>query len=95
MNVETLLQDRKINFLPKGADFEISCLNSDHEDKNPSMRVDQITGIFHCFSCKFKGNLFYHFGERANQLQQRKELFKKKLIQKNITQGFLIKEAII
>ena len=82
MNVEDLLQDRKISFMPKGADFEISCLNSEHEDKNPSMRVDQITGIFHCFSCKFKGNLFYHFGERANQFQQRKELFKKKLIRK-------------
>ena len=82
MNVADLLQDRKISFMPKGADFEISCLNSEHEDKNPSMRVDQITGIFHCFSCKFKGNLFYHFGERANQFQQRKELFKKKLIRK-------------
>ncbi len=68
--------------MPKGGDFLVRCLNPDHEDRNPSMRIDQITGIFNCFSCGFKGNLFYHFGERANQLKQRRELFKKKLLQK-------------
>ena len=47
------------------------------------MRIDQITGIFNCFSCGYKGNLFNHFGERANQLQQQRDLFKKKIIQKN------------
>ena len=82
MNVETLLTDKNIYFLPKGGDFLVSCLNPEHADKNPSMRIDQITGIFNCFSCGFKGNLFNYFGERANQLQQRRELFKKKLIQK-------------
>ena len=82
MNVETLLTDKQIYFMPKGGDFLVRCLNPDHEDRNPSMRIDQITGIFNCFSCGFKGNLFYHFGERANQLQQRRELFKKKLLQK-------------
>ena len=82
MNVETLLTDKQIYFMPKGGDFLVRCLNPDHEDRNPSMRIDQITGIFNCFSCGFKGNLFYYFGERANQLQQRRELFKKKLLQK-------------
>jgi|TARA_B100001094_G_scaffold282994_1_gene295453 DNA primase len=82
VNVETLLTDKNIYFLPKGGDFLVSCLNPEHADKNPSMRIDQITGIFNCFSCGFKGNLFNYFGERANQLQQRRELFKKKLIQK-------------
>ncbi len=82
MNVETILTDKNIYFLPKGGDFLVRCLNPEHEDKNPSMRIDQITGIFNCFSCGFKGNLFNYFGERANQLQQRRELFKKKLIQK-------------
>ena len=79
MNVETLLQDKKIHYLPKGSDFLVRCLNPEHEDKNPSMRIDQITGIFNCFACGFKGSLFNYFGERANQLQQRRELFKKKL----------------
>ena len=68
--------------MPKGSDFLVRCLNPEHEDKNPSMRIDQITGIFNCFSCGYKGSLFNHFGERANQLQQQRELFKKKIIQK-------------
>ena len=82
MEVERLLQEKKISFLPKGADYVVSCINPEHADKNPSMRVDQITGIFNCFSCGYKGNLFNHFGERANQLQQQRDLFKRKIIQK-------------
>ena len=82
MNVVNILEDKGIHYLPKGSDYLVSCLNPEHADRNPSMRIDQITGIFNCFSCGFKGNLFYHFGERANQLQQRRELFKKKLLQK-------------
>ena len=65
--------------MPKGGDFLVSCLNPEHADRNPSMRIDQITGIFQCFSCEFKGNLFTYFGEKANQLQLRRELLKKKL----------------
>ena len=41
------------------------------------MRIDRITGIFQCFSCGFKGNIFHHFGEKANYLQVRRELLKK------------------
>ena len=37
--------------MPKGKDYVVSCLNPEHDDKNPSMRIDQITGIFNCFSC--------------------------------------------
>jgi len=84
VDVETLLQDRKISFLPKAGDFVIQCINPEHDDKNPSMRVDQITGIFHCFSCKYKGNLFHHFGERTNYLQQKRDLFKKKIVKKRL-----------
>src|SRR5210317_937172 len=46
------------------------------------MRVDQITGIFHCFSCGFKGSLFVHFGEKASFLHLRRELIKKKIREK-------------
>ena len=82
MNVVNILEDKGIHYLPKGSDYLVSCLNPEHADRNPSMRIDQITGIFNCFSCGFKGNLFNHFGERANQLQMRREMFKRKLIQK-------------
>lgn len=77
MDVETLLTDNSIPYYAKGKDFLVSCLNPDHDDNNPSMRVDQVTGIFNCFSCGYKGNLFYHFGERPNQLQLKRESLKK------------------
>ena len=82
MNVEELLQSKNVPFVPKGKDFVVSCLNPEHDDNNPSMRIDQITGIFHCFSCGFKGNVFVHFGEKAGFLHLRRELVKKKIREK-------------
>ena len=79
MTVEELLTSRGIYFIPKGGDCLVSCLHPDHEDRNPSMRIDRITGIFQCFSCGFKGNIFTHFGEKANHLQVRRELLKKNI----------------
>jgi len=79
MNVEDLLRSKEIAFIPKGGDFLVSCLNPAHPDKNPSMRIDQITGIFNCFSCEYKGNLFTLYGERQNQMQVRREMLKKKI----------------
>lgn len=82
MNVEELLIAKSIPYIPKGKDFVVKCLNPEHPDKNPSMRIDRITGIFNCFSCEYKGNVFYLFGEKANQLQIKKELLKKKIREK-------------
>ena len=82
LEVATLLEQKSVKYIPKGKDYVVRCLNPDHDDRNPSMHIDQITGIFQCFSCGYKGNVFFHFGERANQLQQRRNLFKKKLIEK-------------
>lgn len=82
MNVEELLVAKSIPYIPKGKDFVVKCLNPEHADRNPSMRIDRITGIFNCFSCEYKGNVFYLFGEKANQLQIKKELLKKKIREK-------------
>ena len=82
MTVEELLNKKQIPFSPKGKDFIVSCLNPEHEDSNPSMRIDQVTGIFNCFSCAYKGNLFFLYEEKVNQLQLRRELLKRKISQK-------------
>lgn len=82
MNVEDLLRSKDIYYMPKGGDFLISCLNPEHPDRNPSMRVDQVTGIFNCFACEYKGNLFKHFGEKVDQLQLRRQLIIKKIREK-------------
>jgi len=49
VNVEELLRSKDIPYIPKGKDFVVSCLNPEHADRNPSMRIDQVTGIFNCF----------------------------------------------
>lgn len=61
--VEAVLEKNKVFYSFQGADVVIHCLNPDHEDNNPSLRVDKLTGICHCFSCGFKTNIFKHFGE--------------------------------
>lgn len=59
--VKTVLQDEGIEFIERGADLLVRCLNPEHDDKNPSMRIDSATGVFHCWSCGHKGNLFSEF----------------------------------
>lgn len=79
MNVEELLIDKDIRYLPKGKDFAVRCLSPEHEDRNPSMRIDKISGIFNCFACGFKGNIFQLYGEKANYMQIKRELLKQKI----------------
>jgi DNA primase len=79
MTVEELLEKQKIPFRMSGRDIVISCLNPDHADRNPSMRIDRATGIYHCFSCSFKGNLFSRFNVIVSKLQVRRETLAKKL----------------
>jgi DNA primase len=79
LNVEELLISKGIEYIPKGGDYEVRCLSPQHEDRHPSLRIDRITGIFGCFSCGFKGNLFTLYGERVNFLQQKRDLLVKKI----------------
>ena len=73
MKVVDLLQERKLDFKISGRDYLVKCLNPDHEDKNPSMRIDNITGVYNCFSCGFKGNIFKLFGAPSNYLDVRRQ----------------------
>ena len=74
-----LLSERNIDFTVKGQDAIISCLNPEHDDTNPSLRVDRVTGIMHCFSCGFSGNLFTHFGAPESPLEVRIHRIKDKI----------------
>ena len=42
------------------------------------MRVDRVTGIFHCFSCGYKGNLFTYYGAPASPTEVRIHRIKEK-----------------
>ena len=61
-----LLDLKGIEYRDTGGDVLIHCLNPEHEDRNPSLRVDPETGVFHCLSCGFgKGipSIFHYFNE--------------------------------
>jgi len=79
MIAEDLLREKKIDYRISGRDAVISCLNPEHDDSNPSMRVDKVTGIFNCFSCGYKGNLFTYFGAPASPLEVRMHRIKEKV----------------
>ena len=73
MNVEDILKENNIDYTTKGHDYIIQCLNPQHEDTHPSMRVDKTTGIFNCFSCSARGNLFTRFNKITNKLSIRQQ----------------------
>ena len=82
MNVEELLTQKQIHFIAKGKDFVVKCLNPEHDDSNPSMRIDQIDGRFNCFACEYKGNIFSFFEETASGFQLKRESMKRKIQEK-------------
>lgn len=78
-HIADLLRQKNITFTVSGPDFLVKCLNPEHEDSNPSMRIDKTTGIYNCFACGFKGNIFKHFGILTNNTSVRVAKLKEKL----------------
>ena len=74
-----LLNKFEIPFKVSGKDFVIKCLNPEHEDNNPSFRIDRLSGVAHCFSCGYKVNIFKHFGLLTNNNSIRVAKLKEKL----------------
>lgn len=68
-----LLEEKGIFYKLSGRDVLIKCLNPDHDDSNPSMRIDKILGVFHCFSCGYKGSLFKHYDVDYSETALRRE----------------------
>lgn len=68
--VEELLTSKNIAYREKGKDILISCLNPEHDDANPSLRVDRETGIFGCFGCGYSGEIFKYFNRTGPRLTQ-------------------------
>jgi DNA primase len=74
-----LLEEKGLQYSVKGRDALIKCLNPEHDDNNPSLRVDKVTGAMHCFSCGFKGNIFTYFGAPASPLEVKLHRIKEKI----------------
>ena len=96
MTVEELLVEEKIPFKQSPADFVVQCLNPEHDDSNPSMRIDKITGVFNCFSCGYKGNIFKLFDKPSNYLDIKREKVKQTIDRKRSESvGLLMPREIV
>jgi DNA primase len=74
-----LINKNNLLFTVSGRDYLIKCLNPEHEDSNPSFRVDRVSGIAHCFSCGFKTNIFKFYGVFTNPVPLKIATLKQKL----------------
>jgi len=74
-----ILNKNNLAFMVSGRDYLIKCLNPEHEDSNPSFRVDRVSGIAHCFSCGFKTNIFKYYGIFTNPVPLKILALKEKL----------------
>lgn len=92
MKIEELLDNLGKKYVLKGADLLISCVNPEHDDKNPSMRIDRLTGVYHCFTCGTKGNLLREYGHTPSVLDYKSKSIKEK-IQKLLTGSLTIPEG--
>ncbi|HAW03905.1 MAG TPA: hypothetical protein DCW83_04410 [Saprospirales bacterium] len=72
-----LLEERGVYYRLSGRDILVHCLNPDHEDRSPSMRIDRVLGVFHCFSCGHKGSVFRHYDVEYSELEIRRENIKR------------------
>lgn len=77
--VADLLNKNNITYIAAGRDYKIHCLNPEHEDSNPSLRVDKVTGAAHCFSCGWKANIFVYLNASGYMLPARMARLKEKL----------------
>lgn len=77
--VASFLNTQNISFTSSGKDYVIKCLNPEHEDSNPSCRVDKLTGLTHCFSCGWRANIFKHFGVFTDNTSVKVAKLKKKI----------------
>ena len=76
-----LIQKHNLGYQVSGRDYLTHCLNPDHQDTNPSFRIDRVTGVAHCFSCGFKTNLFKYYGVFTNPVPLKIAQLKEKLLE--------------
>lgn len=79
MEIQQLLTEKNIDFKIKGNDLIIRCLNPDHDDAHPSLRIDKDLGIFNCYSCGFSGNIYSYFNIYKNKTHKKALDIKNKL----------------
>ena len=67
VNVKEILNMLGIQYKDKGSYFNSRCPSPGHSDKSPSWNIRKDTGVHHCFSCGYKGNLITLVKELTGQ----------------------------
>ncbi len=60
-HIYDLLVNKGHKVRQSGQDYVIHCLNPEHDDKNPSLRIDINSGKFRCPVCGFSGNILKYY----------------------------------
>ena len=80
MDVKEILEKRNISFKQRGRDYQVRCLNPEHEDTHPSMNIDKISGVFNCLSCGYAGDIYKYFNiNKEKYIDQKAELVAEKI----------------
>lgn len=80
MDVKEILEKRNIKYKTRGRDYQIRCLNPEHEDTHPSMNIDKISGVFNCLSCGYAGDIYKYFKiNKEKYIAQKAELLSEKI----------------
>ncbi len=58
LNPADVLNELNIPYKLSGDHYIIPCPNPGHDDKHPSCSMRASDGVFKCFACGFKGNLY-------------------------------------
>ena len=61
VDIREILDKHHIEYKFSVKDYIVKCFNPEHNDSNPSCHVDKISGVFHCWSCGYAGDLYNHF----------------------------------
>lgn len=56
LDIPSILTQCGIAYIHKGSNYVFSCINPRHEDRNPSMSMND-EGLYQCWSCGEKGNI--------------------------------------
>lgn len=91
--IRQVLDSKDIYYIDAGKDYVIKCLNPDHEDSNPSLRVDKLTGLYHCFACGFKGTMLKDANVKTFQRSLKVQKLSKKIAKLLLTNPEMPKSA--
>jgi DNA primase len=82
MTPADLLNKHNVPYRESGRDLLVLCFNPEHDDTNPSMRIDKILGVYNCLSCGFKGSLYTYYDESPKGVHNQCAALREKIINK-------------